>query len=500
MSLHKLTAGDGYTYLTRQVAAADATSRGFSSLGDYYAQKGESPGEWMGRGLSGLPHFSVEGGVTEAQMKALFGEGRHPDAERIEAQMRAAGHGVPAILAATRLGSPYQVCDDVGEFRRRCAAAYREVNAVLGVPRDWPIADEDRAAIRTRIAVEMFREEYGRDPLDDRERSGFLARVSRQATTAVAGYDLTFSPVKSISALWAIAPLAVAKQVEAAHRAAVEDVLAWLEDHAAYTRTGPQGVAQEDVTGLIAVAFTHRDSRAGDPDLHTHVAISNKVQTRRDGRWLALDGRPVHANTVAASERYNTRLEAELVARLGVAFEDRPGTEPGKRAVRELVGMDPRLLAAWSTRRQAIDAKRAELAADFQARHGRPPNVVEALALAQQATLATRDRKHEPRSHAEQRATWAEQARQVLGGPGAVAGLVAGVLAGGKKPMLRSRRAERKWIAKKWADQTAAQVVATLAQTRSTWRINHVRAEAQRAARVAGIRLENLDLAVDAVV
>ena len=63
--------------------------------------------------------------------------------------------------------------------------------------------------------------------------------------------------------------------------------------------------------GLLAVAFTHRDSRAGDPDLHTHVAISNKVQTT-GGRWLALDGRPLHRAAVAASERYNTRLEALL--------------------------------------------------------------------------------------------------------------------------------------------------------------------------------------------
>ncbi len=44
MSLHKLSAGDGYTYLTRQVAAADDTNRGYGSLGDYYEQKGESPG------------------------------------------------------------------------------------------------------------------------------------------------------------------------------------------------------------------------------------------------------------------------------------------------------------------------------------------------------------------------------------------------------------------------------------------------------------------------
>ena len=43
MGLHKLTAGDGYTYLTRQVAAHDATEKGHASLGDYYDEKGEPP-------------------------------------------------------------------------------------------------------------------------------------------------------------------------------------------------------------------------------------------------------------------------------------------------------------------------------------------------------------------------------------------------------------------------------------------------------------------------
>ena len=44
MGLHKLTAGDGYMYLIRQVAAGDATNRGRPSLGDYYSAKGEAPG------------------------------------------------------------------------------------------------------------------------------------------------------------------------------------------------------------------------------------------------------------------------------------------------------------------------------------------------------------------------------------------------------------------------------------------------------------------------
>ena len=80
-----------------------------------------------------------------------------------------------------------------------------------------------------------------------------------------------------------------------AHHDAVKDTITWLEKNATYTRRGKGGVAQVDVHGLIAAAFTHRDSRAGDPDLHTHVAVSNKVQAL-DGTWLALDGRPFFKN------------------------------------------------------------------------------------------------------------------------------------------------------------------------------------------------------------
>ena len=75
--------------------------------------------------------------------------------------------------------------------------------------------------------------------------------------------------------------------------------------------TGTNGVRQVDVTGLVATAFTHRDSRAGDPDLHTHVAVANKVQTLA-GKWLAIDGRVLFKANVTASETYNTALEQHL--------------------------------------------------------------------------------------------------------------------------------------------------------------------------------------------
>ncbi len=490
MSLHKLTAGDGYTYLTRQVAAADATDKGHTSLGDYYAQKGESPGVWVGSGLSGLAGVDAGQVVSADQMKALFGEGRHPNADTIAAAMIAAGHSPAQAQRASALGRKFYIYDQAPPFRVEVAKRYVAHNEAVGARWDAPIPATVRARIRTDVGNAMFIDEYGRPPLGARELSGFIAKSSRQATTAVAGYDLTFSPVKSVSALWAVSPPDVAAQIQQAHQAAVADALGWLERTAAFTRAGTDAVRQIEVTGLIAVAFTHRDSRSGDPDLHTHVAISNKVQTL-DGAWMALDGRILFKATVAASERYNTRIEAELTARLGATFEARAGADHSKRAVREVVGVDPRLNAFWSSRRADIEVRRDVLSATFQIDHGRPPTAIESLHLAQQATLETRQDKHSPRSYAEQRATWAAQAKQVMGGSAAVQAMITAAT---------GNHRQRQKVTEKWVRDTAASVLATVSGSRSTWQVWHVRAEAERRARTAGVGLLDLDRAVDQVV
>jgi conjugative relaxase-like TrwC/TraI family protein len=155
--------------------------------------------------------------------------------------------------------------------------------------------------VRTKVAREFFLTEHGRQPMDARELAGQIAKDSRPRTQTVAGFDLTFSPVKSVSTLWAVAEPTVAAMIEKAHQAAVKDALRFIEKHALFTRTGPQGIRQVNVRGLVATAFTQRDSRAGDPDLHTHVAVANKVQTL-DGRWLSIDGRVLFKANVAASE------------------------------------------------------------------------------------------------------------------------------------------------------------------------------------------------------
>src|SRR5215218_2911080 len=102
MSLRKLTAGDGYSYLTRQVAAHDTTEKGHSSLADYYDEKGESPGRWMGSGLASLGLAPGET-VMGTQMASLFGQGHHPLAGEIETAMADQGSSPKEIANAIAL-------------------------------------------------------------------------------------------------------------------------------------------------------------------------------------------------------------------------------------------------------------------------------------------------------------------------------------------------------------------------------------------------------------
>jgi TrwC relaxase len=330
MSLHKLTAGSGYDYLTRQVAALDATEKGHTGLASSYTERGESPGVWIGSGMDGIDGLAAGDPVTAEQMRALFGCGLHPFAELRQQQLEGPGLTPRDYQDAARL-APFKIVDGVvSPFRLEVAKRVAAINTAAGLPADTPLPAADRARVRTEVAREFFLVEHGRESIDARELAGQIAKDSRPRTQTVAGYDLTFSPVKSVSALWAVADPAVAAVIEQAHQTAVKDALAFIEKHALFSRTGPQGIRQVNVRGLVAAAFTHRDSRAGDPDLHTHVAVANKVQTL-DGRWLSIDGRVLFKANVAASENYNTALEQHLRDSLGVRFAERPGTDPAKR-------------------------------------------------------------------------------------------------------------------------------------------------------------------------
>ena len=427
-------------------------------------------------------------------MRNLFGEGRHPDAERLENAALDAGKSVEHAKKASQLGRVFaRYLGNQPEFIQETAKRYIAYNLAHGEHWKTPVPAEVRARIRTELGNEHFLREHGRAPIDDRERGSFMAKATRQQTTAVAGYDLTFAPVKSVSTLWALADRDVAKEIEAAHHSAVEATLSWLEKEVLFTRRGRGGLQQVKAAGLIAGMFTHRDARSSDPHLHTHVAVSNKVQDET-GRWLAVDGRVLFKANVTLAEMYNTLIESELIARLGVRFESRrSGLDKGidKRPVREIVGVDERLAKAWSKRHSAIEARRRELAAAFQTEHGRPPTEGEAVTLAEKAWAQTRQAKHAPRAEADQRAAWLAEAAAIIGSEQSVRDMVEDCL---------GHRPDAQDVTDEWVAETAQRVVARVAEDRATWQVWHLRAEAQRQARAHGVRLPDLDAAVDRVV
>ncbi|MBF6426065.1 relaxase domain-containing protein [Nocardia cyriacigeorgica] len=477
-TLHKVAAGNGYEYYLRQIAAHDESTRGRTSLADYYTTRGESPGSWWGTGLPALG-LSVGQVVTEDQMEGLFGLGRHPDTIEIEArvirsEIRAGATDKQAMRAAdlaSRLGVPFRLPPERSAFRTRCADAYTEHNIARGLDPRSAVPDEVRAEIRTNIATAMFADEFGRPPLNSRELSGWVARASRPKSRAVAGFDITFSPVKSVSALWALAPRLIAERIEAAHQAAIDDALGWLERNALFTRLGRNGVRQVEVEGIIAARFQHRDSRAGDPDLHTHVLIANRVRTL-DGRWRTVDGQPLHRAVVTVSEIYNTRLEDHLHTELGLEFTERTDTDPAKRPIREIIGIPAWLVHRWSKRDAAITRRLDELATEFQQRWGREPAPSEMHTLADEATLLTRPAKHHARSLADQRQDWFRETAQWCQSPATVTDIVTTAL---HPPRINRTEPTSEWIA-----ETAQTVIDVVSTHRSTWQTHHVRAEIER--------------------
>lgn len=209
----------------------------------------------------------------------------------------------------------------------------------------------------------------------------------RAGADRVTGWDLTFSPPKSVSTLWGVGGGGVGLEVRDAHEAAVAAGLAYLDEHAAFSRTGKAGVCQVDTEGLVAAGFVHRTSRAGDPQLHTHVLVSGRVRCG-DGTWRALDSRALHRQLKAAGMVYQAALRAELSARLGVAWG--PVNRHGQA---EVAGVPTGLCRHFSRRRAAVEARARQRMADAEARRGRALTPEERRRAYEVAVLETRDAK-----------------------------------------------------------------------------------------------------------
>ena len=403
-----MSAGDGYSYFMKSVAAGDGDRSMGTPLTRYYTETGTPPGRWMGAGVASLGsdelgRLLVGDLVTEEQMARLAGKGLDP-------------------IAGEQLGRAYPV--------------YGKGNG--GKPR-----------------------------------------------RAVAGYDFTFSLPKSASVLWGVADAGVQEQIVSIHRAAVVKVFEFMERELAATRTGASvagnatseageggAVAQVGVTGLIAMTFDHWDSRTNDPHLHTHVVVSNKVKTLLDGKWRSLDGRGLHAATVAMSELHEAIVMDDLTRALGVGWELRARAGQGRNPGWSIKGVTDDLVAAFSQRSGQINPRADELIAQHVKKYGRRPGRSTIDKYRQRASKETRpDKTHY--SLADLTTVWRQRTAQILGRDPAK---WASNLVSGTPP--RTLRADD--VPLDLIDSLAQLVVVAVSEKKPTWRHWNLYAEAVR--------------------
>jgi conjugative relaxase-like TrwC/TraI family protein len=220
--------------------------------------------------------------------------------------------------------------------------------------------------------------------------SGQPLGMQHVADGPVPGFDLTFSAPKSVSLLWALGGSPVGAEVKEAHAAAVDAALGYMQREACWTRRGKGGREFVHGDGFLAAGYTHRSSRAGDPQLHTHVLIANA--TVAEGRWTRLYHPAIYEHAKAAGYIYEAHLRHELTRRLGVRWKE------VANGIAEIRGFDPGHLRAFSTRRQQI----LEAAGEGASARAR-----------QIATLATREAKDRDLTTESLRDLWREKAEEI---------------------------------------------------------------------------------------
>jgi conjugative relaxase-like TrwC/TraI family protein len=227
----------------------------------------------------------------------------------------------------------------------------------------------------------------GRDPVSGATLGSVLKdRVNKDGKRieAVSGFDATFSAPKTVSVWWG---LTQDERLLAAHDAAVTATLTHLERFGSTTRIRVNGHRHHpDTQGLTMASFRQTTSRDDDPQLHTHVVISSKVQTP-DGRWYALDGRYLKLKQRMLGGLYQSLLRSELTARFGVDWH------PIVKGQAEIVGAPRELLRAFSKRSVVIDAALKVKVAEFRQREGRDPSRFERAAMGREAAKDTRPKK-----------------------------------------------------------------------------------------------------------
>ncbi|MGH3222640.1 MAG: MobF family relaxase [Streptosporangiaceae bacterium] len=436
-----LHAGHDVAYFT-----AGRHRGGCAGAMSYYTAAGELPGEWAGKGAAAL---GLAGQVDPAVIARLYQHNIGPGGELLvkRRHSQAVGEREAAAVAAYQAAHPYASAVELAEVR----AAARGTD-----PHQVPYFDLTASAVKSvsllhasyRVAARQARE-HG-----DGERAAALDEK--------------------------------ADAIEDALMDSARDAVGWLDRHATYTRTGHHSARAgeyHDGGGLAASLFLHHLSRDGDPQLHVHVAIWNRVQ-RADGaddRWRTLDSRTLYNQRLGVAPVTDRGMETRLSA-LGyamVARADGNGAEVG--------GVSQDVMDLFSSRAVAVTGELTKLAKQYADKHGRPPGRRTLWLLHQQAGQNTRCTKAEARrtiagrtgaaepTKAQRLAAWeAQTARREVQALSAVHGQVARFAA--------ERAGRARAVLDDAAKRTAARIaVAEVQRHHAVWSMAQLRFEVHRA-------------------
>jgi conjugative relaxase-like TrwC/TraI family protein len=248
------------------------------------------------------------------------------------------------VLSIGRLG----VASGADYYLERIANSIDDYYLGRGeAPGQWIGATSDSFGLRREVDAVALR-----NLLDGHGANGEDLGIMRRGDRRP-GFDLTFSAPKGLSLLWAFGSPEVRDAVSSAHDRALAGVVDHLSAEAAHVRRGANGLELLGARGFVAAGFRHRTSRAGDPQLHTHVLVPN-VTLGHDGRWSAPDARQLYAWQKAATAMYHSALRADL-APLGLSWN------VGRNSLGELSDIPRSVLRAFSKRRVDIEASLEEM-------------------------------------------------------------------------------------------------------------------------------------------
>jgi conjugative relaxase-like TrwC/TraI family protein len=316
---------------------------------EYFSGRGESPGRFVG---SAAATAGLQGTASPEQVGAMFqgldpatGEQRCAPLWRADPRSKLAAG---PLLEALKARADQQGVEDL-EALAGSKALKGDVRSVQAACR---LGGTRRVKVET--VERLCRKVLKIDPAElyGEAFAGAWQHRGKRVNERVQAFDHCFSSPKSVSLLAAGGSPRVRRLLAEGRAEALQVAVRYLERHGIGVRRDHNGVDRYPaVGGLVAVAFEHRMSRSGDPNLHTHVLVQNAAQGP-DGRWTALDSDRLYAHLMAADHLYLAAERAALSQRLGVRW----GPVDERSGAAEIQGLDDRtLIERFSKRSEQID-------------------------------------------------------------------------------------------------------------------------------------------------